>query len=268
MVDKTKDWWINFEEFIGFLEERSVETPKKVTKVQDFIKLEIENILWKSPLSQLLILSKEYWLITQSESLVNKLEQEKEIKIEEINKEQVIKDLKTKLWAVKVFQWTVIDIYYDDWQDSIENKEWKVSFRVREKISKDWNRKFYYTIKRKEKKDEDSTEMRVCYEKEFLINDYRLFTQLLSHLGFYETRAKKKDRVAYELWKTKFDIDTYKWIPTLMEIEAETTQIAQTYIKLLWLEGNTTSNSWSRSTFKKYWVDYKTFPKDEKKKKS
>gem|GEM_PF-5208411 len=41
--------------------------------------------------------------------------------------------------------------------------------------------------------------MRVCYEKEFKINNVVLFTELLHYLGFYKTRAKKKQRVAYEL---------------------------------------------------------------------
>lgn len=259
MVDKTKNN-LDVEQFLDFLETNSVNSlPESLYEVQNLIKVEIENILWQNVLSQLLIKSKEYWLITISENLINDFEQEKEIKILWVDKEKLEIDLLEKAWAKMVFRWTVIDVYYDFENDAIEKTKWKTSFRIREKIWEDGKSTFYYTIKRKEKKDEDSSVMRVCYEKEFKINDIMLFIELLNHLWFKKTRAKKKDRVAYELWKIKFDIDSYEWIPPLLEIEAHTAKIAEFYIESLWLSSLEKSNWWSRSLYEKYDKTYKTF---------
>lgn len=252
--------------FLEFLSTNLIEMPTEVVSVQKFTKLEIENILWKNSLSELLIKSHEYGLIKLSDNLINWLEQEKELKILEIDKAALEDALSNRAWAKKIFEWLVIDTYYDFDKDHIESMKWKVSFRIREKRDSSWNSTFYYTIKRKEAQDEDSAVMRVCYEKEFKINNVVLFTELLHYLGFYKTRAKKKQRVAYELWKIKFDIDDYAWIPTLLEIEAATKEIADFYIQGLWLQNNKKSNDGSRWLFESYGIPYKTFerPKREK----
>ncbi len=245
-----------FEEFLSI---NSIETPNELQEVQQIIKVEIQNILWTNALSELLIKSKEYWIITISENLINKFEQEKELKILWVDKQKLIDDLITRAWAEPVFDWVIKDIYYDFYNDQIENTKWKTSFRVREKIDSEGNSKFYYTIKRKEKKDKDSAVMRVCYEKEFKINNIMLFIELLNYLWFKKTRAKSKNRQAFELWKIKFDIDDYSGIPTLLEIEAETSEIADFYINALWLDNHEKNNGWSRSLFERYGVEYKTF---------
>lgn len=253
--------------FLEFLSTNLIEMPTEVVSVQKFTKLEIENILWKNSLSELLIKSHEYGLIKLSDNLINWLEQEKELKILEIDKAALEDALSNRAWAKKIFEWLVIDTYYDFDKDHIESMKWKVSFRIREKRDSSWNSTFYYTIKRKEAQDEDSAVMRVCYEKEFKINNVVLFTELLHYLGFYKTRAKKKQRVAYELWKIKFDIDDYAWIPTLLEIEAATKEIADFYIQGLWLQNNKKSNDGSRWLFESYWIPYKTFERPKKEKK-
>ncbi len=253
--------------FLEFLSTNLIEMPAEVVSVQKFTKLEIENILWKNSLSELLIKSHEYGLIKLSDNLINWLEQEKELKILEIDKAALEDALENRAWAKKIFEWLVIDTYYDFDKDHIESMKWKVSFRIREKRDSSWNSTFYYTIKRKEAQDEDSAVMRVCYEKEFKINNVVLFTELLHYLGFYKTRAKKKQRVAYELWKIKFDIDDYAWIPTLLEIEAATKEIADFYIQGLWLQNNKKSNDGSRWLFESYGIPYKTFERPKKEKK-
>ena len=253
--------------FLEFLSTNLIEMPAEVVSVQKFTKLEIENILWKNSLSELLIKSHEYGLIKLSDNLINWLEQEKELKILEIDKAALEDALENRAWAKKIFEWLVIDTYYDFDKDHIESMKWKVSFRIREKRDSSWNSTFYYTIKRKEAQDEDSAVMRVCYEKEFKINNVVLFTELLHYLGFYKTWAKKKQRVAYELWKIKFDIDDYAWIPTLLEIEAATKEIADFYIQGLWLQNNKKSNDGSRWLFESYGIPYKTFERQKKEKK-
>ena len=250
--------------FLEFLSTNLIEMPTEVVSVQKFTKLEIENILWKNSLSELLIKSHEYGLIKLSDNLINWLEQEKELKILEIDKAALEDALSNRAGAKKIFEWLVIDTYYDFHKDHIESMKWKVSFRIREKRDSSGHSTFYYTIKRKEAQDPDSEVMRVCYEKEFKINNVVLFTELLHYLGFYKTRAKKKQRVAYELWKIKFDIDDYAWIPTLLEIEAATKEIADFYIQGLWLQDNKKSNDGSRWLFESYWIPYKTFERPKK----
>jgi len=254
--------------FLEFLSTNLIEMPTEVVSVQKFTKLEIENILWKNSLSELLIKSHEYGLIKLSDNLINWLEQEKELKILEIDKVALEDALSNRAGAKKIFEWLVIDTYYDFDKDHIESMKWKVSFRIREKRDSSGHSTFYYTIKRKEAQDPDSEVMRVCYEKEFKINNVVLFTELLHYLGFYKTRAKKKQRVAYELWKIKFDIDDYAWIPTLLEIEAATKEIADFYIQGLWLQDNKKSNDGSRWLFESYWIPYKTFDRPKKVKKT
>jgi len=241
--------------FLEFLSTNLIEMPTEVVSVQKFTKLEIENILWKNSLSELLIKSHEYGLIKLSDNLINWLEQEKELKILEIDKAALEDALSNRAGAKKIFEFD---------KDHIESMKWKVSFRIREKRDSSGHSTFYYTIKRKEAQDPDSEVMRVCYEKEFKINNVVLFTELLHYLGFYKTRAKKKQRVAYELWKIKFDIDDYAWIPTLLEIEAATKEIADFYIQGLWLQDNKKSNDGSRWLFESYWIPYKTFERPKK----
>ncbi len=254
-----KNWKLDIDKFEEFLLENSIEKPNELQDIQQIVKVEIENILGKNALSELLIKSKEYWIITMSENIINKFEQEKEIKILWVDKEKLILDLVSKAGATLNFEWTIKDTYYDFNDDHIEASKWKTSFRVREKIDNNWNSKFFYTIKRKEKKDVDSAVMRVCYEKEFKINNIILFIELLNYLWFKKIRAKLKNRQAFDLWKIKFDIDDYSEIPTLLEIEAETSEIAEFYINSLWLQDYERNNWWSRSLFEKYWVKYKTF---------
>jgi len=229
------------------------------------IREKIENILGSNQLVKLLLLSKEYWLIDISSNLINEFTQEREVKIIDVQKE-VIEDTLRILWAEKVFEWDIEDNYYDFDNDHIESIDWKVSFRIREKIDSNWYSSFYYTIKRKEPKATDSDLLRVCYEEEFKIKRISLFLELLKYFWFYKSRWKFKNRVSYQLGDIKFDIDDYDWIPTILEIESSTKELAIKYIHELWLENHKTSNWWSRSLFDMHWVEYKTFKSPQEKK--
>ncbi|MDD2907585.1 MAG: CYTH domain-containing protein [Candidatus Gracilibacteria bacterium] len=252
---------LDVKKFDEFLNAHLIELPKKVVEVQHFTKKEIENILGRSVLSQLLIKAHEYGLIKLSDNIINLFEQERELKILDVNKEKLVSTLENQAGAEKVFEGLIIDTYYDFNNGHIESLDGKVSFRIREKRDLEGHSTFYYTIKRKEPEDEDSEVMRVCYEKEFKINSIIIFTELLNYLGFYKARAKKKQRISYALGKIKFDIDDYSGIPTLLEIEAETKEIAEFYINALGLTDNKKSNNGSRGLFELYNVPYKTFPK-------
>lgn len=227
--------------------------------------IEVSNILWEDKLIKLLLTCMEYWIVHLSDNSTNTFELEKEIKILDIDEYVSIdkksklswlgwlcSDLENELWAIKEFEWQVLDRYYDFSDERLDNSEDKRSFRIRMKTDLDKHTNYYFTIKKKEKNNWDSNSLRVCYEKEYLISDIMAFQNIIIANWFIETRRKLKDRVAYSLDSIKFDIDTYKWIPTFMEIEAKTSKIAKRYMKILKLKKHETLISWSRWLFKKY----------------
>ena len=71
-----------------------------------------------------------------------------------------------------------------------------------------------------------------------------------------KTREKKKHRVSYRLNNQEFDIDQYDGIPTLLEIEAHSSEEIQDSIKMLWLEGHVAKSFGSRWLYKYYGLDY------------
>lgn len=178
---------------------------------------------------------------------------EKEIKILEINKEEVINKLEA-LWAVKSFDWFIHDIYYDfiDW-DCNKLQDNKRLFRVRQK----WEIHLY-TIKRKRNKICEGWEkwLKVADEWENTITDVDSFKKVLEKYGMTQTREKKKHRTSYKLNEVEFDIDEYDSIPPLLEIEAKTKKEIKQYIKELWLENHIQKDFGSRKLFEYYWLDY------------
>lgn len=177
---------------------------------------------------------------------------EKEIKILEINKNEVIEKL-VELWAENTFSWFIHDIYYDfvEW-DNNKMKENKRLFRVRQK----WEIHLY-TIKRKRNKDNWWEEwLKVADEGENMITDIDSFKKVLEKYGMTQTREKKKYRTSYRLNEIEFDIDEYDNIPPLLEIEWKTKKEIEDYIIKLWLENHIQKDFWSRKLFEYYWLDY------------
>lgn len=249
----------------SFLNEWIDISEKPVNIVCEQTIIEVSNILWEDKLIQLLLTSMEHWIVQLTTNGINTFELEKEIKILDIDNyvsidkkldkswlEWLCSDLEMELWAIKEFEWKVVDRYFDFPDERLDNAEEKISFRIRMKTDSEWKTSYYFTIKRKEKKNGDSKALRVCYEKEYLITDVMAFQNIIKNNWFIETRRKEKERVAYSLDSIKFDIDTYKWIPTFMEIEAKTTRIAKRYIKILKVQNHETLITGSRWLFKYY----------------
>ena len=185
---------------------------------------------------------------------------EKEIKILEINVEEVIEKLES-FWATKTFEGYIHDIYYDfpdaEWNDKMEAN--KRLFRVRKK----WDIHMY-TIKRKRNKKIDwgEKDVKIADEWEREITDVDSFTKVLEKYWMKQTREKKKYRISYKLWEIEFDIDDYFYeddrslIPPLLEIEAHTKEELFDWAKKLWLENHRTETWWSRKLYAHYWVEY------------
>lgn len=170
---------------------------------------------------------------------------EKEIKILDINKRSITAQL-TKLWAKKVFDGVVHDVYYDFPKGKIDD-EWR-SFRVRNKW---W--KYMYTIKQKPKNGV-SWKMRSVVELEHHITDSEWFKKVLDKYGLVKSREKKKHRVSYQLGEVIFDIDKYTWIPCLLEIEAMGFLTVKSWMEKLWLKHHIHKNFGSRWLFRHYWL--------------
>ena len=178
---------------------------------------------------------------------------EKEIKILDVNREELVKKL-IDLWAEKTFEWFIHDIYYD----FVDGKNHKMDsndriFRIRKK----WDIHLY-TIKRKRNKKSEGWEdnLKVADEAESFITDIDSFTSVLEKYWMKKVREKKKHRVSFKLDGCEFDIDKYEEIPELMEIEAKTEEEIETFIKKLWLEANEKRKFGSRWLFEYYWKKY------------
>ena len=172
---------------------------------------------------------------------------EKEVKILEINKHEVINNIK-KLWAKKIFQWYIYDIYYDFFdkkKNCFKLKDNKRIFRIR----KMWN-DYFYTIKRKRKQKW----LKIADEHEAKISNIQSFKKILKGYWMIQTRKKEKYRTSYIFKNVHFDIDEYKKIPVFMEIEAWNLNEINFFIKELWLKNHKIKTFWSEWLFKFYWL--------------
>lgn len=178
---------------------------------------------------------------------------EKEIKILEIDKVQVIQKLEN-IWAEKTFEWFIHDVYYDfiNWKNHKMNDN-KRLFRVRKK----WETHMY-TIKRKRNKKVDWGEkgVKIADEWEREITDVESFSKVLEKYGMQKVREKKKYRISYALQDFEFDIDDYEEIPTLMEIEAHTKEDILDMIKKLDLQNHIQKDFGSRKLYEYYKKEY------------
>jgi len=251
-----------------------VDVPNETWKV-------IYDILNDSVLTSLLIVLKSYEVIKMSWNKWNQFEYEEEVKICNIWKEKtwVINKLEG-IWATKVFEWTVEDIYFDypNKKKTLKQKS-DSSFRLRVKTSIDWHKSYYYTIK-KELSDQEKSELiklwvlrdrlvdtRICKEKEFEI-DFEIVKDIITRFGLQEFwKRKLKYRISYEYheqWKEdewiKFDFDKYTWKQDMLEVEASMQQSISSWLKKLWLDDEKKyprMATWSTKFFKNKKTDEK-----------
>lgn len=158
----------------------------------------------------------------------------------------------------KTFEGKIEDIYfeYSPNKDNINNlriRWWiKSTFRIRKKTSKNWETKYYYTIKTEiwdaEKKlliknkvlRNRNVDTRICKEKEFEI-DYENFRDIITRFGLVEIKRKEKDRISYVFWEEewewiKFDFDKYPWKQDMLEVEASMQFDITPWLKKLWID--------------------------------
>ena len=179
---------------------------------------------------------------------------EKEIKILEIDREEVVKKL-LDLWAEKTFEWYIHDIYYDFPDDVTHKMEANNRmFRLRKK-----GEEHIYTIKRKRKEYQETEGAHAKDEHETPVTNITSFAKVLEKYGMKKTREKKKHRVSYRLENMEFDFDIYEWIPEFLEIEWPSWDEIQKWVEKLGLEEYEQMLWGSRKIFKRYKVPYRYF---------
>ena len=232
----------------------NLDAMKPVWDVHEQTQKEIRNILWNTNLSGMLIALTKHgvaWDLT--DNLINTFEIERELKILEVDKEALIQKLEW-LWAQRVFEWVIDDIYLDYTDSILENAPEKTSFRIRIKVDIYGKIQVYYTIKKK-LKDQNIANIRSCYEKEFQLHNPWLFCDMLVPLGIHVQRRKMKERVSLVLWNSKYDIDTYEGIPSVLEIETDSAEKAEGIIEVLGLSEYERLITGSNGLLKHYNID-------------
>lgn len=181
---------------------------------------------------------------------------EKEIKILEIDRAEVEKKL-LSLWAKKIFDGFIHDVYYDFLTDGDEKNKLhanKRMFRVRKK----WE-EHIYTIKNKRTKIGKQESVVAKDEHEMKITDVKSFASVLERYGMEKIREKKKHRVSYNIGEIEFDFDLYEGIPELLEIEWPSGDVIREWIEKLELNTKTQFLGWSKKLFEYYGVEYSYF---------
>ncbi|MDC0505983.1 CYTH domain-containing protein [Candidatus Gracilibacteria bacterium] len=188
---------------------------------------------------------------------------EKEIKILDINQEEIIAKLEA-FGAKRTFEGFVHDVYYDFPEEDENNKmeDNKRLFRVRKK-----GETHMYTIKRKRNKKKVGGEkgVKIADEGEREISDVESFQKVLDKYGMEKIREKKKFRISYQLMHLEFDIDDYyigdnsKIIPPLLEIEARSKDELDVMVKKLELQDHRIETWGSRKLFEHYGQEYNYF---------
>jgi len=154
-----------------------------------------------------------------------------EVKILEINKKEVIKKLQ-KLGAKKVFEGEIEGIVYDTKDNRLHRN--KIVLRLR----KEGNEYVLATKQRLKMK----SKAKIREEIELRFDNFENMQIILKQLGFLPKYFNKKHRITFVLGKVRFDIDSYKKIPTFLEIEAHSEKEIEKAVKLLGYSPNQTNN--------------------------
>ena len=248
--------------------------------IPDLVADKIYRTVQDRPLTSFLLFIKSFWAVDITDNLINKIDQEKELKVLEVDKDDLSAKLEA-MWAEKWFEGMVIDDYYDTpdlqldnpdlhtWRAGLKNKR---SFRIRKRvridekweISKNSKEDFFYTLKQKLSKATSESIFRDCLEDEFGIKKefFPMYRKAVEAFGFKNSRSKEQYRKSYQIirqhptsWDDvhiKFDISKYDWMPTFLEIECDSEEVAIDAIAELWLSDNKQLKTWSRWLFKHY----------------
>ncbi len=166
-----------------------------------------------------------------------------EVKILEIDVTVIRQKLK-KLGANKTFDEDMHTIVFDTPDGQLKKKG--LFLRLRQE-----GNDVHFCFKGKK---DASKEFKVREEIELTVSSMKDMVIVLEKLGFVKKFEYAKHREQYKLGKISFDIDTYKEIPTLLEIEAPTEKEVETAVKALGYSMKQTTNVSAGELFQKYKV--------------
>lgn len=145
-----------------------------------------------------------------------------EVKIRNINKEDIIKKIE-KLGAIKIFTGKVTDYRFDTPERDL-SKQGK-ALRIRQK-----GRYIFLNLKGKKKSVQNIINREEIGVK---ISNLRVMHKILNELGYIKIFELNKYRTEYRLDDTTFDIDEYVGLEPLLEIESISYDKVKEYIKKL-----------------------------------
>ncbi len=150
---------------------------------------------------------------------------EVEVKIRNINKEEIIKKI-TELGAEKIFTGRVIDYRFDTPERDLSRQG--KALRIRQK-----GKYIYLNLKGKKKSIENVTGREEIGVK---ISNFKIMQKILNELGFIKIFELNKYRTEYRTEDMTFDIDEYLGLDPILEIESNSYDKVNEYIKKLGIE--------------------------------
>lgn len=164
-----------------------------------------------------------------------------EVKILEINVAETRKKL-SKLGAKKTFEGDMHTIVLDTPDEQLKKKG--LFLRLRQE-----GNSVHFCFKGKK---DPSKKFKVREEIELTVNSMKDMTSVLEKLGFVKKFEYAKHREQYKLGNISFDIDTYKEIPTFLEIEAPTEKEVEKAVEALGYSMKDTTNVSAAELFERY----------------
>lgn len=145
-----------------------------------------------------------------------------EVKIRNIDKEDIIKRIE-KFGAKKIFTGKVIDYRFDT-PDRDLSRQGK-ALRIRQK-----GRYIFLNLKGKKKSIRNITGRDEIGVK---ISNFKIMQKILNELGFVKIFELEKYRTEYRFDDITFDIDEYIGLDPILEIESDSYEKVQNYIRKL-----------------------------------
>jgi len=150
---------------------------------------------------------------------------EVEVKIRNIKKDEIIKKIEA-LGAVKNFAGRVIDFRFDGPNRDL-SKQGK-ALRIRQK-----GKYVFLNLKGKKKSRDNIIDRDEIGVK---ISNFKTMQKILNELGFIKIFELNKYRTEYRLNDIVFDIDEYIGLDPILEIESDSFEKVEEYIKKLEIE--------------------------------
>jgi predicted adenylyl cyclase CyaB len=179
---------------------------------------------------------------------IRKMVKEIEVKIRNIDKKKIIEKI-LGFGATKIFSGRVVDYRFDTIDRDLSRKG--KALRIRQK-----GKYVYLNLKGKKKSQDNMTNRE---EIGVRISNFKIMQRILNELGMIKIFELDKFRTEFRFNDIKFDIDEYVGLEPILEIESDSYEKVQEYIKKLGIEGEDLGRIYIREIIaaKKYYNTFK-----------